>query len=257
MKLFNRPLTLRGDGQGNLGLTHYRYRSALDSLQAHFSGQTPTMKRNDNLSSGGGGMSAGRGRPYDTRGPPVAAHRRPQTSATDQYRYRPASDRPRRRDRSRSRSPDEEDENEGDSRHVAATQRWQQPPATASVGAATGDPLEQERRARMARLRAENEDEERRLAALDNKTNSSDSYHHHDPKSEIIQVDASELEGLSEEEQMQRLLGFGDFTSTKGQAVEDNQTSAARGAATKNKARKYRQYMNRKGGFNRPLEKMD
>jgi U4/U6.U5 tri-snRNP-associated protein 3 len=118
--------------------------------------------------------------------------------------------------------------------------------------------LEQERRARMARLRAENEDEERRLAALDNKTNSSDSYHHHhDPKSEIIQVDASELEGLSEEEQMQRLLGFGDFTSTKGQAVEDNQTSAARGAATKNKARKYRQYMNRKGGFNRPLEKMD
>jgi U4/U6.U5 tri-snRNP-associated protein 3 len=75
-------------------------------------------------------------------------------------------------------------------------------------------------------------------------------------KSQPIQVKAEELEGLSEEEQMQRMLGFSGFGSTKGEAVKDNQTSAARGAAAKNKARKYRQYMNRKGGFNRPLDKM-
>jgi U4/U6.U5 tri-snRNP-associated protein 3 len=57
---------------------------------------------------------------------------------------------------------------------------------------------------------------------------------------------------------MRRLLGFsGGFATTKGQEVEDNRKSAARGVAAKNKARKYRQYMNRKGGFNRPLDKMN
>ena len=56
---------------------------------------------------------------------------------------------------------------------------------------------------------------------------------------------------------MMDLLGFGGFGTTKGKAVVDNQTSAARGAASKNKGRKYRQYMNRKGGFNRPLDKMN
>ena len=78
-------------------------------------------------------------------------------------------------------------------------------------------------------------------------------------KEEIFMIHdvAKELEGLDEEEQMQRLLGFSGFASTKGDQVEDNKTTAAKGAATKNKARKYRQYMNRKGGFNRPLDKMD
>jgi U4/U6.U5 tri-snRNP-associated protein 3 len=53
-------------------------------------------------------------------------------------------------------------------------------------------------------------------------------------------------------------LGFGgEFGSTKGNKVEDNHSSSARGAAAKHKARKYRQYMNRKNGFNRPLDKMD
>jgi U4/U6.U5 tri-snRNP-associated protein 3 len=78
------------------------------------------------------------------------------------------------------------------------------------------------------------------------------------PQEDIIQVNEEELEGLDEDEQMTKLLGFsGAFGSTKGQAVEDNQSTAARGVAAKNKARKYRQYMNRKNGFNRPLEKMD
>jgi U4/U6.U5 tri-snRNP-associated protein 3 len=113
----------------------------------------------------------------------------------------------------------------------------------------------------MARLRAENDEEERKLTALDTrsedvaKKNKSSAPK---PKEQIIQVDEKELEGLDEEEQMRRLLGFsGSFASTKGQGVEDNNNSAAKGAAAKNKARKYRQYMNRKGGFNRPLDKMN
>lgn len=60
-----------------------------------------------------------------------------------------------------------------------------------------------------------------------------------------------------EQNEMMQMLGFGGFGSTKGKAVADNQMSAAKGAASKNKGRKYRQYMNRKGGFNRPLDKMN
>ena len=39
-----------------------------------------------------------------------------------------------------------------------------------------------------------------------------------------------------------------------GKEVEDNQSGAARGGIKKNQTRAYRQYMNRRGGFNRPLE---
>ena len=59
-----------------------------------------------------------------------------------------------------------------------------------------------------------------------------------------------------EEAQMNEMMGFGGFGTTKGKEVADNKTSAARGLVAKHKARKYRQYMNRKGGFNRPLEQM-
>ncbi len=51
---------------------------------------------------------------------------------------------------------------------------------------------------------------------------------------------------LSEEQQMARLMGFGDFETTKGKKCEDNHTTAARGAMAKTKQREYRQYMNRK-----------
>ncbi|KAE9000401.1 hypothetical protein PR002_g18203 [Phytophthora rubi] len=60
---------------------------------------------------------------------------------------------------------------------------------------------------------------------------------------------------LSEEQQMQLLLGFGDFDSTKGKAVDENLKSAAVGTARRENKREYRQYMNRRGGFNRPLDK--
>ena len=45
-------------------------------------------------------------------------------------------------------------------------------------------------------------------------------------------------------------MGFGGFNSTKNTKVEGNSD----GYAKINKPRKYRQYMNRKGGFNRPLD---
>ena len=62
--------------------------------------------------------------------------------------------------------------------------------------------------------------------------------------------------GMTEEDKMAALMGFGGFGSTKNSKVEDNHTGAAKGASQRKKERKYRQYMNRKGGFNRPLDKM-
>jgi len=105
---------------------------------------------------------------------------------------------------------------------------------------------ELERRMRMERLRAENEAEE--LAAL--------AARQPEVARQRREITPQELEGLDEEEQMRLYMGFGDFGTTKGKAVQDNHMTSARGAVAKNKARKYRQYMNRKGGFNRPLDKL-
>lgn len=52
---------------------------------------------------------------------------------------------------------------------------------------------------------------------------------------------------------MAAIMGFGSFQSTHGKRVEDNHTGAAKGAARRILKREYRQYMHRKGGFNRPL----
>jgi U4/U6.U5 small nuclear ribonucleoproteins len=56
---------------------------------------------------------------------------------------------------------------------------------------------------------------------------------------------------------MRRIMGLSSFGSTKQTAVSDNNTTFARGAMAQKKGRKYRQYMNRAGGFNRPLDQMD
>ena len=119
-----------------------------------------------------------------------------------------------------------------------------------------------DRQQRMARLRQEMRNEDENLAARDEEQQRLQEEQakramQAKPQESIIEINPEALEGLDEEEKMRRLLGFDGFGSTKGEAVEDNQKSAARGVATKNKARKYRQYMNRKNGFNRPLEKMD
>lgn len=127
------------------------------------------------------------------------------------------------------------------------------------------DPMEEhQRRMKMAKLRAENEAEERRFTDIQDATTTTGSKSYPEDqmtsqraKESILEIQEGDLEEYDEEEQMQMLLGFNSgFASTKGKAVEDNQNSASRGAAAKNKARKYRQYMNRKGGFNRPLDPM-
>lgn len=64
-------------------------------------------------------------------------------------------------------------------------------------------------------------------------------------------VTPADLEGKSPEEQeMLKIMGFCGFDSTKGKKVEDN----VEGEVHVVLKRKYRQYMNRKGGFNRPLD---
>jgi U4/U6.U5 tri-snRNP-associated protein 3 len=60
--------------------------------------------------------------------------------------------------------------------------------------------------------------------------------------------------GMDEESAMAAMLGFSGFDTTHGKEVEDNKNSAARGGATKLLKRRYRQYMNRVGGFNRELD---
>ena len=54
-----------------------------------------------------------------------------------------------------------------------------------------------------------------------------------------------------EEAMMMRMMGFGGFNSTQGKHVEDEFANAS--AVQKKTKRQARQYMNRKGGFNRPL----
>jgi len=51
---------------------------------------------------------------------------------------------------------------------------------------------------------------------------------------------------------MMATMGLSNFGSTKGQAVAGNQE----GAVNIKKVRTWRQYMNRRGGFNRPLDKI-
>lgn len=65
-------------------------------------------------------------------------------------------------------------------------------------------------------------------------------------------------DGEDEDAEMMRMMGFGGFTSSKGKHVADNDNdNAAAGTARVKKAHKYRQYMNRRGGFNQSLAKVD
>jgi U4/U6.U5 tri-snRNP-associated protein 3 len=143
--------------------------------------------------------------------------------------------------------------NRADERNVATSR-------TETTKRKRSEQIEDERARRMARLRAENEQEETKLARIEQaRIDENESLINTlRPKESVIRVDEAELDGLDEDDQMKMLLGFsGSFASTKGQKVEDNHNSSARGAAAKNKSRKYRQYMNRKNGFNRPLDKMN
>uniref|UniRef100_H9GAT4 U4/U6.U5 small nuclear ribonucleoprotein 27 kDa protein n=2 Tax=Anolis carolinensis TaxID=28377 RepID=H9GAT4_ANOCA len=66
------------------------------------------------------------------------------------------------------------------------------------------------------------------------------------------QITEEDLEGKTEEEiEMMKIMGFSTFDTTKGKKVEGSVNAYAINVSQK---RKYRQYMNRKGGFNRPLD---
>jgi len=51
---------------------------------------------------------------------------------------------------------------------------------------------------------------------------------------------------------MMAMMGLTGFGTTKGKQVEGNQE----GSVQIKKMRTWRQYMNRRGGFNRPLDKI-
>ena len=59
--------------------------------------------------------------------------------------------------------------------------------------------------------------------------------------------------GQADDADMMAMLGFGSFGSTAGAHVASND-GAAKGAVSKAKQRKYRQYMNRTNGFNQSLD---
>jgi U4/U6.U5 tri-snRNP-associated protein 3 len=78
-----------------------------------------------------------------------------------------------------------------------------------------------------------------------------DKDHKHDNGSKSTQVDLSNLDPNSEEAMMAALGIPTGFTSTKGQHVDGNVNVVANVNKSK---RTYRQYMNRRGGFNRALD---
>ncbi|KAF6764834.1 U4/U6.U5 small nuclear ribonucleoprotein 27 kDa protein, partial [Ephemerocybe angulata] len=62
-----------------------------------------------------------------------------------------------------------------------------------------------------------------------------------------------EMEAENEDDTaMMAMMGLSGFGTTKGKHVIGNQE----GAANIKKVRTWRQYMNRRGGFNRPLDKI-
>nr|CDS28163.1 nucleic acid binding protein [Hymenolepis microstoma] len=73
-----------------------------------------------------------------------------------------------------------------------------------------------------------------------------------DPAQEATSVEDKEVKEpqTEEEKQMMKMLGFFNFDSTKGKHVTGNNVYVA----NIQKKRKYRQYMNRRGGFNRKLD---
>uniref|UniRef100_A0A1Q3EU34 U4/U6.U5 small nuclear ribonucleoprotein 27 kDa protein n=1 Tax=Culex tarsalis TaxID=7177 RepID=A0A1Q3EU34_CULTA len=99
---------------------------------------------------------------------------------------------------------------------------------------------------RRSRSRSFDRDRVREKSPLPSSSSSSSRRLHAKPV-----VTEADLEGKSPEEQeMMKTMGFCGFDSTKGKKVEGNNVGEVHVILK----RKYRQYMNRKGGFNRPLD---
>uniref|UniRef100_A0A023FA68 U4/U6.U5 small nuclear ribonucleoprotein 27 kDa protein n=2 Tax=Triatoma infestans TaxID=30076 RepID=A0A023FA68_TRIIF len=111
---------------------------------------------------------------------------------------------------------------------------------------------DRDRRRRRSRSRERRDDRRdgRRHRRSWSRSRSPDDKKHREP-SQRKQISEADLEGKTPDEQeMMKLMGFCGFDSTKGKKVSNNDTGAVHVILK----RKYRQYMNRKGGFNRPLD---
>lgn len=74
-------------------------------------------------------------------------------------------------------------------------------------------------------------------------------------RKEVLREESEDEEIIVEDDgmlAMQSMMGFGGFGTTHQKKVMGNDISAIR----KEKKTEYRQYMNRVGGFNRPLDEM-
>ena len=124
------------------------------------------------------------------------------------------------------------------------------------------DEFERERQIRMAALRAETEEEEHQATDHDptasqppDSTTASTKNKRRHRSGDDLQQEEDEEEEDDNAKMMQELFGIRQFGSSKNTKVATNHTSAAVGTIAKHlKPRKYRQYMNRKNGFNRPLD---
>lgn len=76
-----------------------------------------------------------------------------------------------------------------------------------------------------------------------------DDYNDDGGDDEDIEIEGQDGDGDDDMAAMQALMGFGGFGTTKGKKVVGNNVGGVR----KEKKSEYRQYMNRQGGFNRPL----
>ncbi|CAH0474362.1 unnamed protein product [Peronospora belbahrii] len=127
-----------------------------------------------------------------------------------------------------------------------------------SRGRSRSRSIERRRRRRRSYSRSRSpilESHKRSTAVLSTSCRPSDTERAEEPKIEPNDK-PNAMSQLCEEEQMKLLLGFEDFDSTKGKNVEENVKGPAVGTVRRDTKREYRQYMNRRGGFNRPLDKV-
>ncbi|XP_020491991.1 U4/U6.U5 small nuclear ribonucleoprotein 27 kDa protein isoform X2 [Labrus bergylta] len=151
-----------------------------------------------------------------SRSPPRRERRRSRSASRDRER--------RRRERERSRSRDRDRERRRSRSRSPHRRRSRSPPR-------------RHRSSSLSPSRQKDRDERK-----DGK----------EKASKPIQISAEDMQGKTEEEiEMMKLMGFSTFDSTKG---KKSAAAANAHAINVSMKRKYRQYMNRKGGFNRPLD---
>ena len=96
-----------------------------------------------------------------------------------------------------------------------------------------------------SRSKERDRDRERERGAGSSKTS------HSTPAPAVPLLTEKDFEGKSNEEiEMMKIMGISGFSTTKNKKVAGND----HGEVHVSVKRRYRQYMNRKGGFNRPLD---